>query len=308
MFTTNNKLDQKSPMKQLNIFVFQPDGTPSAGKNSATGFYNLTFDEKLSILNEKIIMVKKYIKTNSISEKNIFVAPEFLFKNFKKQASERYYSKGEKNLFKQTLIDLSKDTDLILAPGTICWKNRSKTDHQVYFRNMIYFVHRGTVTKYRKYNTAPSETDFWSDYQGNAGYVTGIEHFYRKGHFYKRDLFSYYVSDNNVVTIGDLIIGIEICNDNNNEQLKTCLNKGNQKVELHLIVAGGLPEVQILKEKALLTVKIDANHNWDKFPKTISLDNQSAETNTIKTYNNPVKTTGELVRIEDNLECHQFKY
>lgn len=298
MFLSTHNLNSNHSIKTFNIFIFQPEGKPGEQ------FYNLTFDEKIKILKEKILAAKEYIKP-PCNSKSIFVAPEYLFKNHLKQGAERYYSQEEKNIFKKTLIDLSQDTDLILAPGTICWKKEDK-DHQMYFRNMIYFVHRGIVRKYKKYNPALGETDYWDDYKKNNDFIKGVGDFYLKGRLSNEHYFGEVKSDNNLIELNELIIGIEICHDNNVDQLKKKITD-DTKIDIHLIVAAGLPEINILKKNALITIKIDANHNFGTHPKTISLQNSASDKETIETYGHPPESTGEILDIANELKCHRFK-
>jgi len=129
---------------QFKVYLFQP--TPP--------FYESPFEARLKELEEHIELAQKDFKETQSKGfiKAIFIAPEYLFKDFSKSGKERYFSQEQKNNFKKALIRLSKNCDLILAPGIICWQKSSKDNQKPYYRNMIYFVHQATVMKYRKSN------------------------------------------------------------------------------------------------------------------------------------------------------------
>lgn len=234
---SSGKLENKSEIANIfNVYVFQPKEE----------FYNLNFEAKLKILEENITLVKNNIKTNNENSplnKNIFVAPEYLFKDFTKRGGERYFSQEEKNKYKKALIKLSEETDLILIPGTICWKKKSKADSNMYYRNMLYVIHNGTIQKYKKrYPSSLYDFDF-----------TGGKIFNRK--FFKEG------QDDNVIKVNDIYIGVEICLDNPRGALKS--SSSYDKMNVHLIVADGIADSEFLKSnKEGLLLKVERTEKY----------------------------------------------
>lgn len=234
-----NPHTQTSPISsQFKVYIYQPDAS----------FYETPFEVRLKKLENHIELAKKNLletTTNGLI-KAIFIAPEYLFKDFTKIGKERYFSQGQKNKFKETLIALSQNSDLILAPGTICWQKNSKENQRPYYRNMIYFVHQGTVMKYRKSNP---HLNFDLEFSGGK---LSQHPFFKKGH-----------KDSNVITINGLNIGVEICLDNCKNQIAE--TEAASKVDAHIIVADKLPEVQLLPLSGTLTVKVERTPEYKTF-------------------------------------------
>ncbi|KTD27174.1 nitrilase-related carbon-nitrogen hydrolase [Legionella maceachernii] len=215
---------------QFKVYFFQPDAC----------FYESPFDDRLKELEKQIELVKKDLQDTQSSGliKALFIAPEYLFKDFSKSGKDRYFSAEQKNKFKESLMQLSKNTDLILVPGTICWQKNSKDNQKTYYRNMIYFVHQGAVMKYRKSNP---HQNFDLEFSGGK---LGQHVFFKKGH-----------KDSNIITINGLTIGVEICLDNYKNQIMEA--NDITKIDAHIIVADKLPEVQFLPLSGTLTVKVE---------------------------------------------------
>lgn len=278
MYSYNEKLNQDVlKIDNLLIFIFRPEDI----------FYTMTFADKIKILEEKIVAAKRYLNNvaHNLEAKSIFVAPEYLFKDFSEKLGNRYYRHDEKKLFKQHLMDISLDTDLILAPGTICWKKESKRDKQIYYRNIIYFFHRGDVKKYKKFNSWLSDADYYDKLKGSETFY----HHSSKPHTQK--------SDDNLIEFNGISIGVEICYDNCANQLeKSPLAKN--KLLLHLIVAAGLSGVNFLKKNGIITVKVDQNRHFETFSSQ-NIDSLSTNKN--------LKAIRKIIEIEANLECHHYQ-
>src|SRR5437870_7663165 len=110
---TNSVNNPAWDIAHFRLIVFQPD----------TDFYALNFKKRLNLLEEKIKAAQDYLEKNSPSaeSKSIFVAPEYLFKNFSKSGPERYFTHEQKLKYQEKLIELSKRAKMTIAPGTICW-------------------------------------------------------------------------------------------------------------------------------------------------------------------------------------------
>lgn len=282
--------------EKIRLFVFQPN----------LAFYRRTsFKKRLAILEHKINIVKKYLQENMESDsqfKNIFVAPEYLFKDFSKKLTERYYSHKQKEIYIETLEKLSKDTDLIIAPGTICYSKISKKDNETYFRNVIHFFHRGEIKKYKKAN--PS-SDYDYDYmEGDEA----IKSLYYRGDGQKLGQ----EADSPIININNMCIGIEICMDNNKRYLSETIHDKypEVKIDFHLIVADGVLSANLLEQHGLPYAKVERNtKNLPTIIGTVKIL-ENSELGNIKL----ICPNEELLLInhkddnksDDDLKCYQF--
>ncbi|WP_019216606.1 hypothetical protein [Legionella tunisiensis] len=165
--------EQNQSLDSLQVFAFQPE----------ENFYSYSFDERLRIVEERILLAKRYLakkEEGNTSKQStlfwakskleafkgtrsgngtkqaaqpptaIFVAPEYLFKNLFEFCYKRYCTQEQKNEFKRRLQVLSVDTNMLIVPGTMCWYKKDDSDHENYYRNAAYFFYRGNIQKYKK--------------------------------------------------------------------------------------------------------------------------------------------------------------
>ncbi len=234
---TNSDQNKKTEfdISKFKLIVFQPDKE----------FYEKTFAEKLVILSEKIKQAKQFMEANFPGNKSLFVAPEYLFKNMSAKEDDsgryyiedRYYSHEQKKQYQEILKDLSKDTDMILAPGTICW-GKSKQ-----YRNMIYFFHQGEIIhKYKKMNPHALDYDYPSESPDNVD----------------KSLFKKGESNTNTFNVNNMDIGVEVCLDTVMDQLASDLGGNpNKKLNIHLVVADGVDYINPIQQENLLFIKIE---------------------------------------------------
>lgn len=247
----------------IDIYLFQPN----------TFFYYMHFYQRLQMLENHINIVKEHLKNDPSGGKikAIFVAPEYLFKDFACEGEYRYFTQNYKNEYIKRLSDLSKDTDLILAPGTICWCKISKVDRQYHYRNVIYFFHRGNVQKYKKTHPhinfdydyiSPPKFDF---FQPARSILRKVNEFVNAGeprtYDHRFNLFKSGTNDAVIKKINGLSIAIEICYDNivKNLEYKLKTEPTNKKIDVHLIVADGVRNANLLAQNGVLTVKVERN-------------------------------------------------
>jgi predicted amidohydrolase len=227
---------QRFDPTHFRVIVYQPD----------EAFYQAPFKQRLEILLQNIGYADQLIKENEPDAKVIFVAPEYLFKDFSQEGEKRYYSSKEKKDYLTALQKASHETDMILAPGTICWKKENENG-SVRFTNMMYLFHHGDIYKYKKKN--PIEWyDF--DFANNDASVTKED---------KAKRFRDGAKDESIKEINGINIGIEICSDNGAKCLaKKIAEDPDRQVDVHLIVADGLAE-NILDQTNHAMVKVDRN-------------------------------------------------
>lgn len=226
-----NKTETSSSfdVSKCKIILFQPD---------EEFYHNKNFDERLKILEEKIIAAKEYLKANSEPDTvALFAAPEYLFKDLN-VPKEGYYSQEQKNRYKNKLIELSKDTDMIIAPGTICWGKEAKADKRMGYRNVIYFVHQGTIQKYSKSEAHPYYDNYPNSRQPNSFFKTGT-------------------ADSTIKNINGLTLGVEICLDSICRLLYRHVQKNPQNLNIQLVVADGADKATILPIHNLLYVQVE---------------------------------------------------
>lgn len=200
------------------IIFFQPDDD----------FYRLSFEERLKIVKEKIQHVIDLIKNLPRNYIYVFVAAEYLFKKFNEKGQNRYFTVDEKRIFKQEIGLLSKGSNLIIIPGTICWFKTKDKDGLNYFRNTAYLFYNGTVSKYHKRHLACSDDDFFNE--KNKNLAASLKRFKTSKH------------SSPILSIGEKIIGMEICLDHANSRLSTAIKKlekkgRDTKLNMHLILA-----------------------------------------------------------------------
>lgn len=223
-------LREKNESNDLHVYVYQPN----------EDFYHMNFQKRLQILCEKIAQAHEHFKANSFeTDRALFIAPEYLFKDFSKVGPERYYSEADKEDYLKALINLSLKYNMIIAPGTMCWKKEH--ENQFYYQNAMYLINAGKVHEYKKYNPyPPQDYDFGKD-----------NNYFKYAKFFSRG------NLNNMVEINGLNIGIEICYDNFKNTLKS--SKNTDKLDIHLIVADGLTELKLLDVANITTIKIEKN-------------------------------------------------
>lgn len=213
------------------LMVFQPEGS----------FYYKSFDVRLDELTKSIKKAQDYLVRNGFV-KGIFIAPEYLFKDLSKEGGERYFSHEQKKIFIDTLSSLSvKFNRLILAPGTICWHKPSKALNESHYRNELFFFYKGEVQKYKK--TFPHQ-NYDYDFLKNRDVLK---------------LFKSGINDSCLIDIGGLSIVVEICFDHQNKRMQMILDDKDKisKVDMHLIVADRLPNINLINHPGILTVKIE---------------------------------------------------
>lgn len=220
------------------LILFQPEDS----------FYHLDFEQRLEVLVKKVNAAKDYAKQFP-DQKCMFVAPEYLFKDFSQQADKQYFSQEQKKKFKEKLVELSQDTDLIIAPGTFCWAKVSKADQDFHYRNMIYFFHKGRVEKYKKTHFHPrSDIDF---VPGKSGEDL-VYKFDRRATLFRAG------GDSAVKDINDISMGIEICYDTVSRHLRHQLSSSpTKKIDVHLIVADGVDRPTLINKENVLLIKVE---------------------------------------------------
>lgn len=244
------RIHKKEGSNDLHVYVYQPN----------EDFYHMNFQKRLQLLCEKITQAQEHFKANSCeTDRALFVAPEYLFKDFSKVGPERYYSEADKQDYLKGLITLSLKYNMIIAPGTICWKKEHES--QLYYQNAMYVICAGQVHEYKKYNPyPPQDYDFGKD-----------NNYFKYAKFFARG------NLNNMIEVNGLNIGIEICYDNFKGTLKS--SKNTHKLDIHLIVADGLTELKLLDVANITTIKIEKNPQ--KNP-NILIDRQQNPTQNIK--------------------------
>ncbi|QMT61614.1 hypothetical protein [Legionella sp. PC997] len=261
-----------SEIANFKVFVFQPDEE----------FFSSSFEERLNILEKRILLAKKTLQETASNEMNhpstkskktslpwsimfkvlkkeetqlkpptmatpraIFVAPEYLFKDQSETCYHKYYSQTQKNLFKKRIQELSKDTDMLIAPGTFCWYKKSKHDSQNYYRNTAYFFHRGQVEKYKK---RYPHTNYDFDYtdEGFLNYLDLRRIFFKSG-----------MEDTLVKEFSGLKLGVEICYDSVQSSLSNFVNDNNISLDVQLIIADGAEKPNLVARPGTLFIKVE---------------------------------------------------
>ncbi|GEM_PF-5612720 len=219
----------------IRLIVFQPGST----------FYEEPFDVRLQILEGQIQKAAHYLseQTDSSKLKWMFVAPEYLFKDFSKTTVDRYYSQEQKKKFTARLSELSKQyPNMVIVPGTFCWKKENR------FRNSAYLFHNGQFERYKK--TKPSLSDY--DYLSGTTVSLGdarLKFFNKDGK-----------NPNSPIKItNDLIIGIDICLDNKYliAQHTFLQQFKDKKMTVQLVIADGLKEERYMEQPNLLFAHIE---------------------------------------------------
>lgn len=260
MQSNTNHVEESLDNDHYHVIVFEPEES----------FYHLDFDTRLKLLEDKINVAKEQAAKLPKGEMAIFVAPEYLFKDFSKQGPERYFTKEQKNTFLAKMQSLSVGSDMVIVPGTICWRSTHKhgNSEDVFYRNTAYLFHKGKSKGNKKYNGKyiKSEPDINSDFDyifdSNTTNVSlGDPRF---------QLFKCGNADDNspLMQVNDKIIGIEICIENLSGRLLKFLHKhNNPKIDIHLIIADGVEDPLLLDIKDLLLIKVERHSN--QFAKVI---------------------------------------
>ncbi|MCE0721816.1 MULTISPECIES: hypothetical protein [Legionella] len=271
--TTPEQSDSfSSEPAHFKVFVFQPDEY----------FFSSSFEERLNILERRIVLAKKYVqdnietKTNNQSNKNkkskfqfinflrkhneekqlkyptptaIFVAPEYLFKDQSELCYKRYYSQTQKNTFKNKLKELSMDTDMLIVPGTFCWYKKAKNDSNNYYRNTAYFFHRGHVEKYKKRHP---HTNYDFDYadEGFLNFMDERRRFFKSG-----------MQDSIVKDFSGMRFGIEICYDSVQRTLSDFVHDHDVSLNVQLIIADGAEKSTSVTRAGTLFIKVEKEAN-----------------------------------------------
>ncbi|WP_454782284.1 hypothetical protein [Legionella sp. WA2022007384] len=267
-----------SEFANFKVFVFQPD----------EHFFASSFEERLNILEKRIILAKKamqekvgheteinnppdkskksrlpwFINFKALKKEEkqakppkipmppaIFVAPEYLFKDQSELCYQKYYSQAQKNLFKKRLQELSMDTDMLIVPGTFCWYKKAKHDSKNYYRNTAYFFHRGHVEKYKK---RYPHTHYDFDYvdEGFLNYMDLRRNFFKSG-----------MEDALVKDFSGMKLGIEICYDSVQSALSNFVNETNMPLDVQLIIADGAEKHNPVARPGTLFIKVEKNAN-----------------------------------------------
>ncbi|ASQ45360.1 carbon-nitrogen hydrolase family protein [Legionella clemsonensis] len=262
-------------------------------KNSNAGVtvpINYKEQSKLYGIKAGIKFFKKKSAKQTISEQAppsaIFVAPEYLFKDFSELCYKRYYNQQQKNNFKKKLAELSLDTTMLLVPGTICWYKKAKINYENYYRNTAYFFYQGHVQKYIKKNP---HTAFDFDFV-DEGFLNPMDA--------RRLYFKSNESESSVKDFG-IKIGIEICYDSVQGELFNYLQKNKFMIDMQLIIADGAKKPVLIQQEGLLYVKLERSREETKIGTIVinGQDNQTVE----------IKPAIPLECIEQNdLMCFQF--
>ncbi|HHF7349353.1 TPA: hypothetical protein ACPSKE_002557 [Legionella feeleii] len=301
--------EQNQLIDSLQVFAFQPEES----------FYSYPFDERLRLLEERILLAKRYLakkeggntskqspsfwaKSKLEAFKNtlsgsgvkqaeqppraIFVAPEYLFKNLSEFCYKRYCTQEQKNQFKKRLQALSVDTDMLIVPGTMCWYKKG-ADQENYYRNTAYFFYRGDLQKYKKRNP---HTNYDFDYT-NEGFLNLMD--LRRVYFKSGQL------DTPVKNYFGLKIGIEICFDSVQGELVDFIKTNNLSIDVQLIIADGAKKPVLVKQEGVLFVKLERNPLQTELGTIIKIDNKHVELK-------PAIALGKLEE-ENDLTCFQFK-
>jgi hypothetical protein len=296
------------------VFTFQPEER----------FFTLPFAERLKILEERITWAKQSLQETvhkkvtienaaddkhklrfswfkKLSKRNkkdkleqpqsvvppsaIFVAPEYLFKDFSELSYKRYYSQEQKNAFKNKLKELSMQTNMLIVPGTICWAKEGKTDHERYYRNTAYFFHQGTVQKYKK--RAP-HTNYDFDY-AEEGFLDLLD--------LRRLYFKSGERDALVKNFSGMQLGIEICYDSVLGELYNFLNHSVVPLNIQLILADGAQKPVLVEQEGTLFIKVEKNAKETQIGKIIC----NEENGRIE-----IECTKDTESIAEDLSCFKF--
>ncbi|OCH98642.1 hypothetical protein A8135_11200 [Legionella jamestowniensis] len=232
-------------------------------------------------------VVQEKCKPTSMPQPSaIFVAPEYLFKDFSELCYKRYYSQQQKKTFKRKLTELSLDTNMLLVPGTICWYKKAKVNQENYYRNTAYFFYQGRIQKYIKKNP---HTTFDFDFV-DEGFLNPLD--------FRRRYFKANEKESSVKDFG-IKIGIEICYDSIQGELFNFIRKNNVKIDMQLIIADGAKKPVLVQQEGLFYVKLERNREDTKIGTIVinEQDNQTVE----------IKPALPLACIEEDLMCFQFK-
>ncbi len=238
----SNRIENQSNTEkpeEIVVYAFEP-------KQS---FYDLSFDEKLKIVDRKIVLADADFRDKYSSHKKsagVFVAPEYLFKNLSKpRGPERFHNHQEKKQFIERMQKRAKESDLVLIPGTICWRKPSKKDQTVRYRNTSYLFYKSVTQKYKKQNeTLDSDLDYIVE--KNFEIFGKLHMLFKVG------------GGKPIRQIGPLRIGMEICLDNLRNNLYKQIGESEQ-IDLHLIIADGVKNPRCLRRNNLPMVKIERN-------------------------------------------------
>lgn len=277
--------EQNQPINSLQVFAFQPE----------ENFYSYPFDERLTLLEERILLAKRYLakkeegntgkqstvfwakskleafkNTLSGSDRTkqaeqppraIFVAPEYLFKNLSEFCYKRYCTQEQKNKFKKRLQALSVDTDMLIVPGTMCWYKKG-SDQENYYRNTAYFFYHGDIQKYKKRNP---HTNYDFDYT-NEGFLNLMD--LRRVYFKSGQL------DTPVKNYFGLKIGIEICFDSVHGELVDFIKTNSLSIDVQLIIADGAKKPVLVKQEGVLFIKLERDPQQTEIGTIIKIDKQ----------------------------------
>lgn len=174
----------------------------------------------------------------------IFVAPEYLFKDFSELCYQRYYTQQQKNEFKNKLKELSLNTDMLIVPGTMCWRKKAKADQSTYYRNTAYFFYHGEVQKYKKKNP---HTHYDFDYvdEGFLGYMDLRRNYFKTG------------QDAPVKDFLGIKIGSEICFDSVQGELFHFIKENKVILDMQLILADGAKGATPVEQEGVLFIKVE---------------------------------------------------
>ncbi len=263
-----NQIKFEKP-EEIVVYAFEPEQS----------FYNLSFDEKLKIVDRKITLADADFRDKYPSHKKsagVFVAPEYLFKNLSNsKGPERFQNHQEKKQFIERMQKRAKESDLVLIPGTICWRKPSKKDQTVRYRNTAYLFYKSVTQKYKKQN---GNFDYDLDYITEKTFLVfgQLHQLFKVG------------SGKPIRHIGPLRIGMEICLDNVTNNLYNQIEESEQ-IDLHLIIADGVKNPNCLRRNNLPMVKIERNsekhqsiygRTIKRDPDSILLDFEHAEKTT----------------------------
>lgn len=242
-------------MYKLYVCVFKPTHL----------FYELPFDERLTELEKNIKDAHEWFQKNKEdNSKGIFLGPEYLFKDFSKKLHDLYYTSEQKSTFKKRLLELSQQIDLIIAPGTICWKKAK--EENIYYRNMVYFFYQGEIKKYHKKHPYSGSDDDYNPGVRPKGSMTLKERF----KFFKTEDKGQYPE---IIQIGGLTFGVAICADHLHKQFVYRLEQGiYNNVDIQLVIADGISdrETRPASINNLVFIKVEKRDDFSTLIGTIT--------------------------------------
>jgi len=244
-------------------------------------FFTMPFQKRLSTLEKYITAADMHYCKSPEKNSGLIVGSEYLFRKYHKKESKQYYSERKKERYVSMLTELSKHTNLIIAPGTICWHGVNQQQER-HYHNEIYFFYKGKVKQYNKSYPHPIDLK----YINKKNYKTG---------------------DNPVIKLNGISIGVEICLDNAYKHLNSKIYpnpyvtkseaQSPEKIDVHLLVADGIKKPNLIAQSELLFFKVERTSKYKTEIGTIDTES-SRETKLQKA--SPIALSKDLYSYEFN--------